>query len=614
MFGAQFRKNQFNSYNPSGSPQGTIGFGGAVTNKGASGNANTSMADFYLGLVNSGNYQTPMPETGRRNFNIGVFFQDDWKVTPKLTVNAGIRYEYEAPLYIANNIYSRISPSTGTLLVAGQNGASRSLNVSTPKLDFSPRIGFAFSANDKTVIRGAFGTFYGTIFQNLGGQLAYPGYDVTSNFTLNPNTPSAAAPPQGTPLSYTLDQTFSNANVIPRDLNNPVATINAYTVTNPLSVGAVSFNKMDKMPMVQQWNLGVQRQLPFGIIFEANYVGNHTLHLAYNIPYNLVPLTAANVSTAAIAGNNATNNAVVQPLRAFPRLKSFSGVDNVGMSNYNSLQIVGRRQFNTRFAVLSNYTYAKSMDDGSTIYNFSAPNGTANAQYIGDPNLRRMDYAVSNIDIKHRVSVAIQYTSAGPWWMRGWTVAPTFVGQTGLPLNITQSNNAAVDMSQQRPNGRIQDIIIKPYFDGTALRYYKNPSLSSIPAGDTSFPLTPAGAVLNTAKTALLTNPATPLGTMPRDAGRAFGIVEFDASVSKTFGLYRNLKFQLRLDAFNVLNHTNFGAPTTTLSSGSDCVKTGTTCSGPEVANFRGNSSGFGQITGTSTPARQMQVQGRITF
>ena len=79
-------------------------------------------------------------------------------------MNLGLRYEYESPLTIATNIYSRIDPDTGTLLAAGLNGVSRSLNITTPKGDVSPRFGLAYSLDDKTVVRAAFGTFYGTIF------------------------------------------------------------------------------------------------------------------------------------------------------------------------------------------------------------------------------------------------------------------------------------------------------------------------------------------------------------------------------------------------------------------------------------------------------------------
>lgn len=588
-FGGSLRKNQFNSYNPSGSPNGSFAFDGSITNHGSNGNASTALADFLTGNIKTANYQLPMPETGRRNWNLGAFFQDDYKITPKLTMNLGIRYEYESPMKVANDVYSRFNPLTGLILRAGVN-ASDSLNIQTPKANFSPRIGLAFSLNDKTVMRAAFGTFYGTIFQNLGGQVAFPGYDQTQQYN---NLGTAVAQPfklsQGIPLTLTPDVTASFA-AIP----NPTDTSRAAT---PYSISGVSFDKLSPMPLVQQWNFGVQRQLPFAITFEANYVGNHSLHLPYNIPFNNVAISQWD------SVSQANTTTATQLARPFPALQGITVVQHVGMSNYNSLQLVGRRQFNAKFVVLSSYTYGKALDDGSSIYNFSAPNGSANAQYAGDASLRRQDYAVSSIDIKHRVNIALQYTTSGAWWLRGWNIAPAFVGQTGIPINITQ-NNLIPSVSQQRPNGRAQDVIVKPYFDGTVLRYFKKVDTAQ---GQTNYPLQPSGPIYNPARTVRIIPSA--LGTMPRDAARAFGLIQFDASVSKTFDVYRNLKFQFRVDAFNVLNHTNFNAPNATLTAAADQI--GST--GNYVANFRAGSNTFGQITGTQ-PARQLQLVGRFNF
>ncbi len=147
--GASWRKNQFNSYNPATSPQGLLQFDGSITNHGANGTPNTQIADLLLGKVKTAQYEQPQPPTGRRNNNLGIFFQDDWKVTPRLTLNLGLRYEYESPLTIATNIYSRIDPNTGTLLAAGLNGVSRSLNITTPKGDVSPRFGLAYGSTTR---------------------------------------------------------------------------------------------------------------------------------------------------------------------------------------------------------------------------------------------------------------------------------------------------------------------------------------------------------------------------------------------------------------------------------------------------------------------------------
>ncbi len=483
---------------------------------------------------------------------------------------------------IANNVYSRFDPNTGMLLVAGQN-ASPSLNITTPKADVSPRIGIAYSVDHKTVIRAAFGTFYGTIFQNLGGQVSFPGYD--NNISYN-NLGTAVAQPfslsQGLPLAAA------------PNLANPGAAptlVNA-TAASPYSISGVEFNNLNPMSLVQQWNFGFQRQLPLSLTLEMNYVGNHALHLPYVVPTNIVPISQIDAVT--LANTTATTQAV----KPYPTLSTWSVVDNVGTSEYNALQVTVRRQFNTRLAVLSNYTFSKNLDDGSTIYNFSAPNGTANAQYLATGPDRERDWAVSNIDAKHVLNIAMVYTTPGPWWLRGWHISPVFTGHTGLPVNITQTNEFS-NVTQQRPNGDSSQLkLAKPVLNGAALQYFDSPTI------DPNFPLKPSGpvyATINGVRTRIV---ATGLGNLPRDSQRAPGEVDFDASLSKDFSLYRELRFQLRLDAFNVINHTNFTAPSTALAV--------STVTNSTVANFN-NSSTFGQITGTQ-PSRRLQLSARFAF
>jgi len=581
-FGASLRKNQFNSYNPASSPEGTLSFDGSITNHGNSGNATTGLADFLLGKIKTGSYEQPMPPTGRRNWNFGVFAQDDWKVMPTLTLNVGLRWEYESPLKIAHNIYSRFDTATGEMLVAGQN-ASASLNIQTPKNDISPRIGFAYSVDQKTVIRGAFGTFFGTIFQNLGGQIAFPGYD--NNISYN-NLGTAVAQPfslsQGFPLS---------PPVTGGDPRQSPLYMNA-TDSSPYSISGVEFNYMPKMPVVEQWNLGFQRMLPLALTLEVNYVGNHAVHLPYNVPYNIVPLSSVDAVTLA----NTTKT--TQDAKPFPKLASWTGVDHVGNSNYNALQVTVRRDFSKRLALLSNYTYAKSMDDGSTVYNFSAPYGTANAQYTATGAYRSKDFTVSNIDMTHAVDIAMIYTTGGPWWLRNWHISPVFIGHTGLPVNITQTNEIS-NVSQQRPNGDPRHLkMAHPALNGAALQYWDTP------VTDPNFALTPSGPVYTTINGVRTRIVSTGFGNVPRDSNRSPGEVAFDASVSKDFPVWREMNFQIRLDAFNVINHTNFTQPNSSL--------TVSTATNSTVASFV-NSTSFGQITGTQ-PQRRLQLSGRFFF
>ncbi len=208
-------------------------------------------------------------------------------------------------------------------------------------------------------MRAAFGTFYGTIFQNLGGQLAYPGFDNTINYN---NLGTAVAQP------FSLSQGFPLAP--PPNLHNPFAALANSSAANPY--GRSNFVQQPEPHAVGgAVESRLQRQLPLALTLEVNYVGNHALHLSYNLTENAVPLSAVPAVTLA------NTSVATQNASPYPNLKAFTVNNNTGGSNYNGLQVSVRRQFNTRMAVLSNYTYSKTMDDGSTIYNFSAPNGTA---------------------------------------------------------------------------------------------------------------------------------------------------------------------------------------------------------------------------------------------
>jgi Carboxypeptidase regulatory-like domain/TonB-dependent Receptor Plug Domain len=577
-FGGSIRKNQFNSFNPKSAPEGSLTFDGSITNHGSTGNANTGIADFLLGTIKTANYEQPQPPTGRRNYNWGIFAQDDWQAIPRLTLNLGIRYEYEAPIVIASNIYSRIDPANGQLLAAGINSVSRSLNLSTPKADVSPRIGIAFSIDSKTVVRAAFGTFYGTIFQNLGSGPAYPGFDNTISYN---NLGTAIAQPfslsQGLPLAA------------PANLQNPFAALTGSSASSPYSVAAL-FSNLHHMSMMEQWNLGIQRQLPFAITLEVNYVGNHGLHLPFTLNQNAVPL--ASVPAVTLANTSlATQNAL-----QFPNLTSFSTTDNIGGSNYNSLQVTVRRNFNTRLAILSNYAFSKSMDDGTFTQSFSSPtSSSAFAQYPVNSSLRIKDIATGSLDVKHILNIAVVYTTGGPWWLRGFHISPVFVGSTGIPLNISQTSE--IPSSSQRPNGNPRLLkLAHPLVTGSSLQYFDSPQT------DSNFPLTPSGPVYNTISGVRTQIVPTGFGNVSRNSNRAPGQVSFDASVAKDFHLYKRLGFQFRIDAFNVINHTNFGLPSTSLT----VSENGTT------ASFA-TSSSFGKITRTN-PNREMQASARFFF
>ena len=582
-FGGLLRKNQLNIFNPGVQIAGSYQFTGDVSSKGlATNNPNNALADFLLGAVKTSSYGLPQPETGRRNYNAGAYGQDDYRVTAKLLLNAGVRWEYEAPLTIAHDIYSRIDPASGLLLIAGKN-ASNSLNIVTPKLDFAPRIGLVFTPDPKTVVRAAYGSFYGLVFQNLGGQVGYPGFE--NNQTFNNRGTGIAQPftlSQGQPLIG-----------IPGS-NNPNVAIQAATVASPYSVSSASFGNVNPLSLTEQWNLGVQQQLVGNTVLEVGYVGSHAVHnpllLAVNLPNPALATSIAQANTTV----------ALQQARPFPTLGQFSAYFNVGSSTYHSLQVSARRQFTSGIAFSGSYTWSHSIDDGSGVYNYSQPTGLNGGEYPSDPVFRRTrDRADSSFDVRNSFTQNANYTTKGPWYTRGFLISEAVTGHTGFPFTVTQTTEFP-GAASQRPNGTSLGLKAGLQKVGAAVQYLQAPPGASAPQGN--YPLSPSGPVFFGTGAARTQVVATSLGTLGRNSIDGPGEINVNASVARTIKLYERFNLQLRVDAFNLLNHTNFGNPSAALA-----VTTNTA----GAAYF--NSPGFGQIT-TADRARFLQIVTRLNF
>jgi hypothetical protein len=575
--GAILRKDEVNIFNTGSAFQGSYSFNGALTDiTGSGGKATNGLADFLLGQVKTASYAIPQPLLGRRNFNVGLYVQDDVRLTPRLTANLGVRYDYESPMYIATDRYSRFDNSTGVLLVANKN-ASRTLNIDGAKLNFSPRIGLSFAATNQTVLRGGFGTFYGQIMSNLGGQVSFPGYDVPISFN---NLGTRVAQP------FTLTQGMPLIGV--QDLNNPQVALATASPSNPFNAGGVSYQNIAPLSLNQQWNASVQQSFAGRFVLEIGYIGSHAVHLPLYLNANL---PAFNQATAVAFANTtlATQNA-----RPFPTLGGLTGSYNVGDSSYNSLQVTVRRSFSNSFSLLSSYTWAHTIDDGSGIFNFSQANGINSGQYPSDPVIRRaQERSSSSFDVRNNYTLALQYKTRGPWYMRNIQISPIFSARSGFPLTITQSN-VFPGVGSQRPNGDVSTLKISPYRNGSGIQYYK-------PTSSPDFPLSPSGPVFIGTGAARTQVVATGLGNVGRYSVRAPGEVDLDVSVLRSFPIYKELAFVFRVDAFNVLNHNSLGNPGTSLGLTTDATH----------AYF--NAPSFGLITG-STSNRFLQIVTRLNF
>jgi hypothetical protein len=307
-----------------------------------------------------------------------------------------------------------------------------------------------------------------------------------------------------------------------------------------------------------------------------------------------------------VALSGSATSLVAQNDKPFPNITTFNETSDEANSHYEALQITVRRQFSKSLAILSNYTYGKSIDDATTLYNSAAPTGSANSQFPGVAALRDADRGVSNVDVTHVLNIAVVYTTPGPWYTRGWKISPFFSGRTGLPLNIAQTQASSGvgageytnSEGQQRPNGVTKGLKVTPYAVGTAIQFL-------MPDNSPNFPLTPSGPIVSGSTLIIPTNQILGGGTVPRDSVRVPGAIDFDMSLFKDFPIFQRLKFQIRVDSFNLLNHTNFLVNSATPGQLAVSV-TGTT------ANLTGNST-FGQITATE-PQCTWQMSGRFTF
>jgi Carboxypeptidase regulatory-like domain/TonB-dependent Receptor Plug Domain len=584
QFGFQLRKDQFDDLNPTFDVNGSYTFTGEITNgKNTAGDPINALADFLLGDIKTGSYSLAQPLIGRRNYNVGLYIGDDWKVNPKLTLNLGLRWEYESPLRAANNEYSRVDPSMGQVLFAGQN-ASDTLNLTAPKLNFAPRAGFAYSLTPKTVIRSGFGIFYAGIFSDLGGQVLFPGYTVEQAFN---NLGTGIAQPFK--LSQGLPEVATN------NLQNPEANIAQFgSAKNPLTLTDYNgFTQANPLPSVEQWNFGIQREIMQGTIVEANYLGTHGVHLPVELPSNTVPYDPT--IDAAIARANTTLAA--QQARPYPAIGAFNSINMEGTSSYQALQASVRRQYGSNLTFVANYTRSKALDDASGIYNFSQPSGFNVGQF--PQQFLGLNKGLSEFDRPNDFTAAILYRTRGNRWVRNFEVSSMFLAHSGLPLYIGQTNENAAQAgtNQQRPYDVNPGVSLYTgeVPNGTGVQYL-------LPVSAANFPLQPSGPLFigsGAARTQVL---PSGIGTLGRDVVRGPGQLDLNLSLGRAFELRERLRLTIRMEAYNALNHTNFAAPSSSLTLT-------TNAAGQPIWN----SPTFGVIT-AANQSRFLQLVGRFDF
>ncbi len=378
------------------------------------------LADFLLGYVYSASTSEQQLDTLQQYVYNG-YVQDDWKATSRLTLNIGLRYELPTPFVEAHDRQSNFVLDQGpcylqliTVAQDGQCGIGRAL-TRTDYNNFAPRVGLAYQATGKTVVRSGFGVFYGRD-EDLGIQRRLPNnppFVTSSSFTGSQTTP-----------------TFLLQNGFPSDalsLASPSATVNSYPFNFPV-------------PYVIQWNLNVERQLGGNFVAQVGYTGSE----AHKLP------EVVNVNQAYPGTGNVNAR---RPYQGIGDIFFYGPLDN---STYNALIAKLERRFSKGLSLLASYTYGHSIDGGGNQNDSNDP-GPQN------PRDLQAQKGSSNFDVRHRFVVSgfyqLPFGKSGGFFsplVKNWQLSGIFSAQTGQPLTITLSTDPTGTGTTARPN-RISD-------------------------------------------------------------------------------------------------------------------------------------------------------------
>ncbi len=477
--------------------------------------------DYYSIGAQSGFY-------GTRNYEVGAFVQDDWKVTPRLTLNLGYRYQIITFPTEEHNRESAIDPDNGTIELAGENGVPRSI-INNNYNNHGPRFGFAYDpyGAGKTVLRGGYGLYYfldrGGIDNQLGQQVPYGG---SVNYTAQ----------QGYRITFTgaaPENQSSNANAtaplplpgFPNfDPNNPPAGVNGFAV-----------ERTEKLPNVQQYDLQVQQQFGNKTVVTVGYVGNKGTHLSTGYIQNANPL-----------GSTATTN-------PYPNLGEVYLNKTDGVSHYNSFQTQLNYHATSGLVFTSSYTWSHNIDDtdgylglyaGSDLYTYNHALNKGNSTL--DQRSVFVASALYDLPFGHGHMFGSNWNRGLELAAGGWQLNTIVSAETGSPFTVTgiEGNGQTYDLRANETGGY-------PYTHNVLTSPYLAKADFAAPAPGTE-------------------------GNTARNGFYGPGLAEGDVSLFKTLHFTERFGTELRAEVYNVTNTPQFTNPDANTVDGTFGQITGT--------------------------------------
>jgi hypothetical protein len=512
-----------------------------------------NLADFMFGARSGYGLINPFIANLRQRMHFG-YVQDDVKLAERLTVNLGLRYEFATPQWEADNFLTNFDPATNTLLQAKDGSIYDRALVNADKNNFAPRVGLAYSLDDRTILRSGYGKSY-IHFNRLGGEnlLSFNGPHVVGlNITqqpsqglCGPNTPPATcfrATQQGYPEGLNVPANFSTLN----------ARVNYIPKDNPSG-------------SVQSWHVSLQREVMRNLLVDVGYVGNKSRDIMILADYNQARPNEASENTALQAR---------RPIQGFQEIQiAFAG----GKGDYHALQLKVERRYSRGFYLLNSFTWSRARDNASGHLEVqNGDNSRVNYRDLESEFGRSgYDQPINNTTSfvyelpfgrERRFGTALHPVVEGV--LGGWRVVGINTMTSGVPINLSYAPAAAFSVSGSptyRPN--LTGDPLTPS-DQRTINNYLNPATVEIPTDRTQ-----------------------PFGNAPRNAARAHAFYQFDLGLHKTFPLgSADRRIEARVEAFNLFNTTNFSP-----------------------ANGTRTSSAFGTINSTYA-ARQIQLGIKLYF
>src|SRR6266550_3100853 len=652
----------YDNYLQTNTGGGLVSFNGSWTQSfarnftGAAGGSD--FADFLLGYglgagaafgnQTTGSLVVSGPVSGKQTYR-AVYLGDNWHATSKLTLNLGLRYELQGPWSERFDRMTYFNPSVANSSVTGCSGVAGSAcpgdlflvktgvnhsrnNLPLSKKEFSPRLGFAYGLNQKTVIRGGYGVFFIPNYVSFGtNPYIDPVSSATSPFFASndggltpssklgpdPNDPNASnctlSAPGAANFSCATPGPFG-PTLVPVAGRNPQPNVSLYGVAQqPLSATAYT---LQKYGYVEQWNFGIQRELPAGFFIDLAYAGSHGVHLEqFNTNVNQIADSfIAQAAQQAAAGSTPT---IAQPAATYPfnvnlpgnlqpgkliqgqldrPYPEYSGLQYNGFgccgSSYNSLQATITRRFQGGGTLLAAYTNAKLLSNTDTLTSWLEGGTSGGVGSIQDWNNLKNERSISSQDVSQRLVISYVLdlpfghgkrflggaSGAAGKVVSGWGVDGVTTFQRGFPVKISYGAGTALSGL------------------GLGIGTLRPDVVAGCDKSVSGSPVSKLGGWFNTS--CFAAPPDWGFGNESRvdSTLRQQGINNFDFAVFKKTTIGERANIEFRTEFFNIFNHPQFGPPN------------GTCCTA--------NNANFGVVTSTigNAPARLIQFGLKFAF